>query len=77
MDKFFLAQIKRTNGNIEKGIVVKETLNAVKQSYHAYLGAYAYDHDPNTDYVAVYVVDSKGVRQMWEVWERTAVQASE
>ncbi len=77
MDKYFLGQIKRTNGTIEKGIVVKDTLDAVKQSYHAYLGAYAYDHDPNTDYVATYVVDPKGVRLMWEVWERAEAQPEE
>ena len=49
---YFLHQIKRTNGIIEKGIVVKDSLDAVLQSYHAYLGAYAYGHDTNTDYVA-------------------------
>lgn len=41
-NKYFLHQIKRTNGTIEKGIVVKDTHEAALQSYHAYLGAYAY-----------------------------------
>lgn len=29
--KFFLTQIKRTNGTFEKGCVVKDTLDEVKQ----------------------------------------------
>ena len=35
MDKYFLIQIKRTRGVIEKGVVVKDTLDAAKQSYHS------------------------------------------
>lgn len=70
MDKYFLVQIKRTNDIIEKGVVVKDTLQAAKQGYHAYLGAYAYGNNSSTDYVATYIVDPKGVRIMWEVWEK-------
>ena len=54
---FFLHQIKHTNNAYDKGIVVKETLDEVKQGYHAYLGAYAYGHDPNTDFVSVAITD--------------------
>jgi hypothetical protein len=72
MNKFFLVQIKQTGGAIEKGVVVKDTLESAKQSYHAYLGAYAYGNNAQTDYVAVYIVNAQGVRLMWEVWERTA-----
>ena len=50
-DKYFLVQIKRTGNTYEKGVVVKDTLADARQSYHAYLGAYGYGHDPNTDYV--------------------------
>lgn len=57
---FFLHQIKRTNGIIEKGIVVKDSLDAALQSYHAYLGAYAYGHDANTDYVACMITGIYG-----------------
>lgn len=71
MNKFFLVQIKRTNNTIEKGVVVKDTLESAKQSYHAYLGAYAYGNNTETDYVAVYIVNAQGVRLMWEVWEKT------
>lgn len=71
MNKFFLVQIKQTSGAIEKGVVVKDTLESAKQSYHAYLGAYAYGNNAQTDYVAVYIVNAQGVRLMWEVWEKT------
>ena len=50
MDNYFLVQIKRTNGTIEKGVVVKETIDAARQSYHAYLGAYAFGNNAQTDY---------------------------
>lgn len=58
--KYFLTQVKHTNGVWEKGVVVKDTLDAARQSYHAYLGAYGYGHDETTDYVAVYIVDING-----------------
>ena len=67
-NKFFLHQIKRTNGTFDKGIVVKDTYDAAKQGYHAYLGAYAYDHDPNTDYVSCHITDMSGVVLMTETW---------
>ena len=68
MEKYFLTQIKRTNGTFEKGCVVKDTLDAVKQSYHAYLGAYAYGHDNTTDYVQCVVTNLRGGIELAEVW---------
>ena len=59
-EKFFLIQIRRTNRVDDKGVVVKNTLNEAKQSYHAYLGAYGYNHDPATDYVQVAINDVRG-----------------
>lgn len=67
---FFLHQIKHTNDAYDKGIVVKETLDAVKQSYHAYLGAYAYDHDQNTDFVSCMISDDNGSILMNELWKK-------
>ena len=61
-------EIKRTSENFDKGIVVKDTFDAAKQGYHAYLGAYAYDHDPNTDYVSCMITDISGVALMKEIW---------
>lgn len=57
---FFLVQIKHTNGNWEKGVVVKNSLDGARQSYHAYLGAYGYGHDTGTDYVAVQIFSDAG-----------------
>ena len=66
---FFLHQIKRaTNGTIEKGIVVKGSLEAAKQGYHAYLGAYAYGQSAETDFVSVEITDMTGARIMAETW---------
>ena len=67
---YFMARAKRTNGTFEKGLEVKESLESAFQSYHAYLGAYAYQHDANTDYVACYVVSMTGERMIWEVWQK-------
>lgn len=69
MDKFFLVQIKRTKDVIEKGVVVKDTLDGAMQSYHAYLGAYAFGNNKDTDYVMVEILDSKGLGLKGEYWE--------
>lgn len=73
---FFLHQIKRTNGTIDKGIVVKDTFEAAKQSYHAYLGAYAYGNNAQTDFVSCMITDMSGtvLAPFSETWQ--AEQAS-
>ena len=65
---FFLHQIKHTSDAYDKGIVVKDTYEAAKQSYHAYLGAYAYGQNPQTDYVQVMITDDLGTVLMGETW---------
>lgn len=77
MTEFFLIQIKRTNGTIEKGVVVKDSYNAALQSYFAYLGAYGYEHDPNTDYVQVAILNSAGIQLDGRVDDRTATEEAE
>ena len=71
-ERYFLVQIKRNreSGLFDKGVAVKETLDAARQSYHAYLGAYGYGHDATVDYVACYIVDLKGVMYDWMVDNR-------
>lgn len=64
----FLHQIKRTKGTFEKGIVVKDSFEAAKQGYHAYLGAYAYGQDPNTDYVSCMITGASGTVLLSETW---------
>ena len=68
---FFLHQIKHSNGNYDKGIVVKETYEAAKQSYHAYLGAYAYGQSAGTDFVQVMITNDAGGILMCETWTQT------
>lgn len=68
MEKFFLHQIKRTGNVFDKGIVVKDSYDAAKQGYHAYLGAYAYGNNPDTDFVSVEITDSTGALLMAETW---------
>ena len=67
---FFLHQIKHTNDNYDKGIVVKETFEAAKQGYHAYLGAYAYGQQAQTDFVSVMITDELGTQLMGETWKK-------
>jgi len=70
--KFFLHQIKRTDGLYDKGIVVKDSYEAAKQSYHAYLGAYAYGQNAKTDYVSVAITNMTGITLMSETWNGIA-----
>ncbi len=73
-NKYFLHQIKRTNGAFEKGIVVKDTYEAAQQSYHSYLGAYAYGQNPDTDFVSVAISDMQNHVLIAEIWTK-AVEA--
>ena len=66
---YFLHQIKHTNNAYEKGIVVKDNLEDAKQGYHAYLGAYAYGHDANTDFVSAMITDENGAVLLNETWK--------
>ena len=70
-NKYFLHQIKRTNGNFDKGIVVKDTYEAALQSYHAYLGAYAYGQNADTDYVSCMITEKlSSIVLMQESWTK-------
>lgn len=66
---YFLHQIKHTGDAYDKGIVVKESFEAAKQSYHAYLGAYAYGQNPQTDFVSAMISDETGAILMNECWK--------
>lgn len=70
MNKYFLVQVKRTNDVIEKGVVVKDSYDDACQSYHAYLDAYGFGKDANTDYVLVQILDSKGLGMKGETWQK-------
>jgi aminopeptidase N len=78
---FFLHQIKRTSDSYTKGIVVNSTgetsrdnYEAALQGYHAYLGAYAYGHDENTDFVSCMITDLSGTILLKETWNKYVPQ---
>lgn len=89
---YFLHQIKRANNTYDKGIVVKslerlegesdEALSArnyeaAKQGYHAYIGAYAYGQNAQTDFVSCEITDTYGARLMEETWVKSGAQTAE
>lgn len=67
-EKYFVHQIKRTNGVIDKGIVVKDSYEAARQTWHAYLGAYAYGQHAATDYVSCMITGVTGKVLKEETW---------
>lgn len=77
---YFLTQVRRTKGSYDKGVVVKDSYDAVCQSFHAYLGAYAFGNHKEsgeviTDYVFVAIHDSNGNELDHKKWEMVAAQA--
>lgn len=77
-NKFFLHQIKRTNGTIDKGIVVKDSYENAIQSYHAYLGAYAYGQNAETDFVSCMITEAmSNVILMQENWIKPETPTAE
>ena len=74
-NKFFLHQIKKTNGTIDKGIVVKDSFESAKQGYHAYLGAYAYGQNQETDFVSCMITDITGSVLISETWQASVPTA--
>ena len=68
--KYFLHQIKRTSETFSKGIVIADSIESAKQGYHAYLGADAYGHDANTDFVSCMITDMSGFVLMQEAWQK-------
>lgn len=67
---YFLHQIKHTDTAYDKGIVVKDTFEAAKQAYHAYLGAYAYGQHAKTDFVSCMISDESGAILLNESWTK-------
>ena len=69
VNQFYIHEIRgKENVIANKGIVVAETYDAAKQGYHAYLGAYAYGNNPDTDFVSCMITDKNGAVLMAETW---------
>jgi hypothetical protein len=68
-NQFYIHEIRGKNNKIaNKGIVVAATYDEARQGYHAYLGAYGYGNDENTDFVLVMITDKTGTVLMSETW---------
>jgi len=68
-NQFYVHEIRGKNNVIDnKGIVVAETYDNARQGYHAYLGAYAYGNNPDTDFVSCMITDKTGAVLMAETW---------
>ncbi len=73
---YFVHQVQhnKTNDTWTKGIVVKsdpekDNEAAALQTYHAYLGAYAYGNNADIDYVYCRLVSATGAREpIEEIW---------
>lgn len=80
MGAYLFVQVKHNKNTDawDKGVVVKATADAdnkaaALQSYHAYLGAYAYGHEANTDYVYCEVIEAEsGIPIIKELWMERA-----
>lgn len=74
---YFVSQAyhNKTNDTWTKGIVVKADTDKdneaeALQAYHAYLGAYAYGHAPEIDYVYCRISSANNSREpIEEIWQ--------
>ena len=67
-NKFFMTRIKRTSGTFDKGAEVHDTLDSAKGAYYAYLGAYGYGREINTDFCSCIISDMTGTIIAKETW---------
>ena len=72
-EKFFVHEI-RTGEETFKGIVICDDINEALQTYHSFLGAYAYGHHDKTNFVQCMITDMNCPTQYTENW-RVAPQA--
>lgn len=76
---YFVHQVyhNKTNDTWTKGIVIKNdpTVNnekAALQTYHAYLGAYAYGNNADIDYVYCRISSADNAREaIEEIWDES------
>lgn len=83
--KFFMHRIKHDKSKDgsaawDKGIEVKDSFEDAKQSYHAYLGAYAYGKSANIDFVQCGITNVVGgdkfiLEETWVAEESASAEA--
>lgn len=81
-NKYFMHRIKHDTSKVgtaqwDKGIEVHDTYDTAKQSYHAYLGAYAYGHVEPVDFISCMITDMFGNTLMEETWNAPVPVAQE
>ena len=76
-NKFFLHEVRLGKTNTTKGIVICDTIDAARQGYHAYLGAYAYGHDEDAICAQAMITDRNGSGLLAETWNAPEEPAEE
>lgn len=66
-NKYFVHEIRTGNATF-KGIVICDTLDGARQTYHAFLGAYAYGHDEDTIFADAMITGIDGSIYAHETW---------
>lgn len=69
-NKFFLNRIRRTSNVWDKGVEIHDTPESAKGAYHAYLGAYGYGREKNTDFCSATISDMTGATILKETWQK-------
>ena len=77
MDKYFVVQILKKNGNFTNNVHVKDNADAAMHQYHAFMSTYAYGQDAQAEYAACYVIAPEGAIIEWKIDDRTSENAGE
>ena len=57
---FFLTRIRRTGGTWDKGTETHTDIDEARGAFHAYMGAYGYGRNADTDFCKAYITDMFG-----------------
>lgn len=60
---------RKTDQTYDKGIEIRSSMEDALQGWHAYMGAYAYGHDAQTEYAYCGIISLDGGIRRSEVWE--------
>lgn len=69
-NKFFLTRIRRTSNVFDKGVEVHDTLESAKGAYYAYLGAFGYGRNEDTDFCSAIISDMTGAVIIKDTWTK-------
>ena len=69
-NKFFLTRIRRTSEVFDKGVEIHDTIESAKGAYFAYLGAFGYGRNKETDFCSAIISDTVGAIIAAETWKK-------